>query len=532
MREKGMADKVIFFNGNFYTFDRKTNGAQAIAVENGRIVDSGSNAKIRPLIKRGFKAIDLGKRAVVPGMFDSHLHMLSLGISFKRVNLDGIGTLDKVKAILRDAATRLASGQWLRGRGWNKNLWGEGFPDKGILDKITSNPVALGSKDGHLLWVNSAALKYAGIDSTTPNPPGGIIEKDANGEPTGILKENAADILFDIIPPLSYADKIDSVYRAQNHLLRLGIVGAGDCDEDRDLFSIYDELDGKNELKIRIFKMVPRGGLERAIDFKFHTGFGSQHFRVGCLKLFADGALGSQTALMFKPYERSKENFGVETLTPQEIDDLVARAVNAGISVAMHAIGDKANYQALRGMGKYFKIFKEKGLRPRIEHAQMLRKTDIPLFERYGIIASAQPIHATSDRDIADKYWGKRARYAYPFKTLLTSGARLAFGSDAPIETADPIAGIHAAVTRRRQEETRPSWHAEEKITARQAVEAFTKGAAYACCYDDIAGSITIGKRADFVVLSDNIFEVKPGDIKNVRVVMTVVDGGVAYSEK
>jgi predicted amidohydrolase YtcJ len=524
----GTTAKTIFINGKFYTLDKKTQGAQAIAVEDGLVVEAGTNAKIRPLARRGFNVIDLKRQAVIPGLIDSHLHLMSLGISFKRVNLDGVDSLDKARGKIRKAASQLTPGQWLRGRGWNKNLWGEQFPDKKILDELTTNPVALGSKDGHLLWVNSAALKFAGINAKTADPPGGVIEKDKNGEPTGILKENAADNLYDVIPPISYNEKFEAVRKAQEHLLNLGITGCGDCDEDRELFSIYHELDRGGELKLRIFKMIPRTGLSRAIDFKFHTGYGTEHLRTGCLKLFADGALGSQTALMFKPYEKSKTNFGVETLTPKEIDELVGSAANAGISVAIHAIGDRANSQALTGLGKHARIFDEKGLRPRIEHAQVLRRSEISLFEKYKIIASAQPIHATSDRDIADKYWGKRARYAYPFKTLLASGARLAFGSDAPIESADPLAGIYAAVTRKRHNETRRSWYPEEKLTVRQAVDAYTKGAAYACCFDDMAGTISIGKRADFVVLSEDIFRVRPDGIKNVRVTMTLIDGVIA----
>jgi predicted amidohydrolase YtcJ len=526
-----MPEKTIFINGQFHTFDRNTHGAQALAVEDGIIIDAGANTHIRPLGRRGYKVIDLKKRTVVPGIIDSHIHVLSLGIGFRRINLDGVDSLISVKKILRETAATLRTGEWLRGRGWNKNLWGEDFPDKSILDEITSNPVALDSKDGHLLWVNSAALKYVGIGATTSDPPGGIIEKDARSEPTGILKENAVDLVLDRIPQMAYADKLDAVGRAQEHLLGLGIIGAGDCNEDRDLFTIYHELDRKRELKLRIFKMVPKAALTRAIDFKFHTGFGTEHFRVGCLKLFADGALGSQTALMFEPYEKSKGNFGIETLAPAEIDELVARAVRAGISVAMHAIGDKANFQALKGIGKYARQFRDKGLRPRIEHAQVLRKSDIPLFARYDIIASAQPIHATSDRDTADRYWGKRARYAYPFKSFINSGACLAFGSDAPIETADPIAGIYAAVTRKRQKEDRPAWYPEEKLTTRQAVQAYSKGASRACCYDDITGSISIGKRADFAALSEDIFSMRPDAIKDARNQLTVVDGKPVFGE-
>lgn len=524
-----MSQKTVFVNATIYSMDRKSAGARAIAVEDGKITAIGGNAEIKPLAKRGFTVIDLKKKTVIPGIIDSHLHLLSLGNNFKRVNLDGIDSLPGITEKIRKAAAKLSGESWLLGRGWNKNLWGETFPDKTLLDEITSNPVALYSKDGHLLWVNSTALKIAGLDRSTPDPPGGLIERDHKGEPTGILKENAADLVDDIIPRETFADKTESIRLAQEHLLSLGITGAGDCDGDKDIITICHDLDQRKKLRLRIFKMISSRGFQRALDFKFHTGLGTEHFRIGCLKLFADGALGSQTALMFKPYEGSMNNYGVQTLSQDEIEDYVRRAFDAGISVAIHAIGDKANYQALSGIGKYSHEFRKRNLRPRIEHAQVLRKSDTVLFSRYGIIPSVQPIHATSDRDIADRYWGARSRYAYPFKTFLGLGAHLAFGSDAPIETADPIAGIYAAVTRKRQHENRTAWYPDEKITARQAVHAYTSGSAYACCFDDITGSISVGKRADFVALSDDIFEVKPDKISDIRVLMTVIDGSMAF---
>ncbi len=210
--------------------------------------------------------------------------------------------------------------------------------------------------------------------------------------------------------------------------------------------------------------------------------------------------------------------------------DFARQAAEAGMSIAVHAIGDKANYQALNAIGRYQRDFRRNGLRTRIEHAQVLRKADIRLFRNFDIIASVQPIHATSDRDIADRYWGKRSRYAYPFRTFMEQGVKIAFGSDAPIETASPLAGIHAAVTRQRTAESRPAWYPEERISASQALEAYTSGSAYACCLDDICGSITAGKRADLVVLSDDILEIEPGKIAGVEVVTTIVDGKIAYS--
>ena len=524
-----MKIRKIFINGEFHNLDAKAKKIQAIAVEDGEIIDVGSNVKIRPHARRGFKVYDLKKRCIIPGIIDSHLHLLALGNLFKRVDLDGVDSLIRVAAILRKAAAKLKKDQWLQGRGWDKNLWGDDFPDKNLLDVITKSPAALYSKDGHLLWVNSATLKYCGIDRSTPDPPGGIIVRDADRNPTGVLKENAVDLVSNKIPPQSYDEKTEAIIAAQKHLLKLGIVAAGDCDTRPTLISMFNELEVSGRLHLRIFKMIHPDDLDIAGRLNLQTGKGSRHLRIGCLKLFADGALGSQTAYMFKPYNQSKDNYGVETLAEKDLEGYVSKAVKAGISVAVHAIGDKANYQVLTVLGKYAASFSEKGLRPRIEHAQILRRKEIPLFRKFGVIPSVQPVHVISDRDIADRYWGARARYAYPFRSLLRSGVELAFGSDAPIETANPMAGIHAAVTRKRPNETRRAWYPAEKITVRQALKAYTLGAARACCYDDITGSISIGKRADFVVLSDDIFKTSMDRIHQIEVLATIVDGKAVF---
>jgi predicted amidohydrolase YtcJ len=527
-----MADRKILINGKFYNPEPGSKAIQAIAVEDGIIIDVGSNAKIKPLSRRGFDVCDLKKRCVITGIIDSHLHLLALGNLFKRVDLDSVNSLDRVAAILEKAVSTLKKGQWLQGRGWNKNLWGDDFPGKNLLDAITGNPVALYSKDGHLLWVSSSTLEYCGIDSNTPDPPGGVILRDTYGNPTGVLKENAVDLVSERIPSQSYEEKTDSLIAAQKHLLKLGIVAVGDCDTRSIPLLSLRELDLTGRLHMRIFKMIHPDDLEMTAKLDLQTGMGSDRFRIGCLKLFADGALGSQTAYMFKPYNQSKNNYGVETLTEKDMEKYVSRAVKAGISVAVHAIGDKANYQVLKLLGKYAAAFSEKGLRPRIEHAQILKKKDIPGFKEYGVIASVQPIHVTSDRDISDRYLGARARNAYPFKSLLKSGVELAFGSDAPIEKPNPMAGIHAAVTRKRPDETRKAWYPEEKITRRQALRAYTLGAARACCYDDLTGSTTVGKRADLAVLSDDIFETRTDNIHRIEVLATIMDGKVVFGRR
>ncbi len=525
-----MNNKILYINGRIYPCDSLIKKAQAVAIADGRIMQVGENESLKKLIRDGYEVIDLGNKCVLPGFIDAHLHLLALGRSFKRVNLDGVDSLDMVKKILAEFASRLTGDQWLFGRGWNKNLWGDDFPDKGILDGITARPVALNSKDGHLLWVNTAALDFLKIDRNSADPPGGIIVKDASGNPTGILKEYAADLAIEKLPKPSHDDDLDSIMQAQGQLLSLGITGVGDCGGESAFLEYYEELNQNQKLRLRIFKMISKEQFRMAVESGVKTGTGNERIRAGGLKLFADGALGSQTAYMFEPYENSPDNYGVETLNVDEMADFARLAAEEGISIAVHAIGDKANYQALNAIGKYQREFRRNELRPRIEHAQLLRRQDIDLFRNLDIIASVQPIHATSDRDVADKYWGKRSRYAYPFRTFLEQGVKIAFGSDAPIETASPLAGIHAAVTRQRTAEDRPAWYPEERISASQALEAYTSGSAYACCFDEICGSITAGKRADLVVLSDDILEIEPGSISRVEVVTTIVDGKIAYS--
>jgi predicted amidohydrolase YtcJ len=525
------AKKIIFINGDLHTYNQLRKHAEAIAVEDGRIIDVGGNARMRLYAKRGFSIVDLRGQCVIPAITDAHLHLLNLGEHYNRVNLDGIDSLKKVTSILSKTASKLKKGQWLLGRGWNKNLWGEAFPDKSILDAITANPVSLASKDGHLLWINSTALKIFKMDEWSINPDGGVIEKDDKGEPTGILKENAVNIAERYIPELTFEERKEAILEAQKRLLTMGIIGVGECDTKLGLFSVYHDLDRTGQLRLRVFKMISPEKLQRTIDFKFKTRTGTEHLRTGCLKLFADGALGSQTALMFEPYDGSDDNYGVEATEPRQMGEYIKQAFGAGISVAIHAIGDKANYLALKAIGKYSHMARTHKLRPRIEHAQLLRRIDIRLFTDHDIIASVQPIHATSDRDIGERYWGTRAAYAYPFRAIELSRAALAFGSDAPIETANPIAGIHAAVTRSRAGERRRGWHPEQNLTTREAVQCYTMGSAYACCYDDITGSISVGKRADFVVLSENIFKSKPNDIINAQAVATVVDGQVEAGE-
>jgi predicted amidohydrolase YtcJ len=373
-------------------------------------------------------------------------------------------------------------------------------------------------------------LRIAGIDRNTPNPDGGEIGKDNNGEPNGILLENAFKLVMDKVPKGTREEKIKTVLQAQDELLKLGITTVGDFDPWPETISDLLTLEKNNKLKIRIFKMVYPENLEKNIKLKKRTGRGSEFARTGALKLFADGALGSQTALMFIPFKGSRGNTGISTLNIKEMAEYISYAGRNGVSTFIHAIGDRANYNALRAINNKQAILKKFNLLPRIEHAQILRKKEIPEFSRLGIIASVQPIHASSDRDVADKYLGSRARYTYPFKTMLDSGVELAFGSDAPIESPNPMLGIFAAVARKRANERRGSWYPQEKITRAQALRAYTQGSSKGCYFDDITGKLEIGKKADFVVLSSDLFKVRISQIPSIKTQATIINGKIVYN--
>src|SRR3989441_2233173 len=496
---------MLFINGRIYTLEPSSPLAEALAVRNGRIAAVGRTADLRDAFPK-LRPVDLGGRAVVPGFVDSHIHLPSCGINLERVDLTGARSLAEAVGLVAAAVRRARPGTWVRGRGWNKNAWPEQrFPSKDDLDPISpEHPVALGSRDGHLLWVNSAALRLARIDQRTPNPSGGEISRDGRGQPSGLLKEEAKQLIWKVMPPADDETIEQGILTAAEALHRLGIVGVHsfvgtEGYEGAPAFAAYQRLHARAALKLRVWTTLPVQALDAAAGAGLRTGFGNEWLRVGPVKIFADGTLGSQTASMLEPFDSQTGNTGIAVYTREEPADRGERAVKGGFWCAIHAIGDRANRWVLDADETHAGASARLGARHRIEHVQLLHPDDLPRLARLRVVASMQPIHATSDRDIADRYWGRRNQYAYAWRSLLGYGTALAFGSDAPVETPDVLQGVYAAVTRRRAGEPGGvSWHPQEALTVDEAFRAYSVGAAYASGQEDSGGRPGGGEMAGF----------------------------------
>jgi len=528
---------VLFTNGRIYTLDHTSPLVEALAVRDGRIVAAGRTDEVREAFS-SFRRVDLGGRTVVPGFVDSHIHLPSYGIGLRRVDLHAARTLHDAVALVAAAVKGERAGAWVRGRGWDKNVWPEGrFPTKEDLDPVSpDHPVALSSKDGHLLWVNSAALHLAGIDRRTPDPPGGEIARGARGEPTGIFKEEATRLIWRAVP----RDDAELVERgiidATAVLHRWGIVGVhnfvgADADDGSAALAAFRRLRARGVLKLRVWAALPLTVLDAAPDPPMRTGSGDAWLRIGPVKVFADGTLGSQTASMLEPFDGPPGNVGIAIHDREALGAIVRRAVEGGYWCAIHAIGDRANRAALDAYQATLGASRRAGARHRIEHVQLLHPDDLPRLARLGVIASMQPVHATSDRDMAERYWGTRSRFAYAWRALRDCGTLLAFGSDAPVETPDVFAGLYAAVTRRRAgEPDGASWHPEQALTVADALRAYTVGPAFASGEEAARGTLGVGRLADFAVIDRDLLQVAPEEILHARVDATAIGGELVYT--
>ena len=529
---------LLLLNGTIYTMDPSRPRVQAVAAKGSRIEALGTDDEMRGLATQGeWRIVDLRGRAVLPAFTDCHLHFLEYAVKASRLSLEEQLSLDEALSRVQDYVQHAEAGAWIRGSGWSDSTWPPGaVPWRQLLDRVApAHPVVLTKKDGHVIWVNSEALRRAGVNEDTPEPPGGVMERDSEtGEPTGILKEGAMHLVCDAIPSPSAEERQPALRRAVAEAHELGITGIHDCGswqsvKDESL-SDYQEMIGRDELAVRVFMMLSRANLDEAIKVGLRSGFGDSYLRVGNVKLFCDGTLGSQTAEMIEPFVGQPDNKGVAAIAQEELEDTVHKASSAGIACSVHAIGDKANRRVLDAFETQRRAGLGRELRHRIEHVQLLHADDVPRFKELQVIASMQPIHATQDMYLADRYWGERARLSYAWRSLVDSGARLAFGSDAPVESMNPLVGIHAAVTRQRTNgEPAEGWYPEQRLTVAEAVHGYTLGAAYACGTERDKGSIAVGKLADLIVLSHDIFEIPPADILSTHVVATVFDGRIVH---
>ncbi len=535
---------MLFVGGRIYTAAPDgIRWAQTVATRDGRILAVGSADELSELRGPKTQIVDLAGGLLLPGFTESHLHFIELALRASQVDVTYAPSAATAVAAVAARAAQMRAGHtgedlWLRGGGWNENVWTDARPHRRLLDEVAPDiPVALDSKELHAVWANSAALRRAGITRETADVAGGVIERDVDGEPTGVLRENAWDLLSRVIPKPDLAETTAAVRTAIPALWRTGIVAIHNANDTCDglAFRTYQALRRRGELGLRVLQQIPVGSLEHAAALGLRSGLGDANLRVGGIKMFADGALGSRTASMLQPYEGEPNQWGVTAMDPEEMLEAALLAGRAGLSLMIHAIGDRANRDVLNILAEVRAQEAAQGngaprLRHRIEHVQCIHDEDLPRLARLDVLASVQPVHATSDMLIVDKYWGpRRAAGAYAFRRLLDSGAHLVFGSDGPIEPHDPLIGIHAAVTRRRADGSPgpTGWQGQERITVTEAVDAYTYWPAYAAGEETYRGSIEPGKVADLVVLAEDIFTVDPMRIRDVRVVMTLLDGKV-----
>jgi hypothetical protein len=506
--------------------------ATAVAVRNGRIVAVGDEADIRDLSGPETEQINLGGCIALPGFTDAHLHLVDYGLSLTGVQLDGLDSSAKVVSAVAERARHTSPGEWIRGYGWNRNLWpGAPFPTRHELDRLTpDNPVYLLSKDMHSGWANSVALQAAGLDRHVPDPPGGQFLREADGgELTGVLKERAMEAMAKVAGPFSEEELVPAVLCAVHSLHRMGVAGVHTPERASGLSGLQ-AVWLRGELTLRVNVMIPAEDLAHARGMGLAGGFGDEYLRLLAVKAYSDGALGSRTADMFQPYETEPENRGIEVTGSDCLSKLIEECSAAGWGIAVHAIGDRANCRVLDALEEHWSEWSPRGIRPRIEHVQLISPQDVPRLGAMGVIACMQPIHCTSDMLMAEEHWGARCSGAYAWRSVLDGGARLAFGSDAPVEEPDVLRGIYAAVTRTREDGTPAGgWYSEQCLTVPEAMYAYTLGAAYASGEERVKGSIAVGKQADMVVLSQDIFQGHPEDLLTTEVEATIVAGETVF---
>jgi predicted amidohydrolase YtcJ len=516
--------------------DAKRTVAQSIAVLNGRIVGIGSDADTRSMIGPGTKVIDAKGKLIVPGFNDAHVHFLETGSQLSSVDLRSAASPEEFVQRIKDFASRLPKGRWILGGQWDHENWKpNNLPTAAMIDAVTpDNPVFISRLDGHMALANSLAMKLASVDKNTPEVSGGMIVRDANGNPAGVFKDAAMGYIDKVIPDPSFEQKLEYAQAATDHAASLGLTSVQDMSAGTDV-GVYQELMRQGKLKTRVYGCSPLSDFKRWEKTGLHYAFGSAMLRVGCLKGYADGSLGSTTAWFFDPYLDAPNTSGlpradVTTTMKQNIVD----ADKAGLQVNIHAIGDRANATILDYYENANSADGARDRRFRIEHAQHLRQEDIPRFGKLKVVASMQPMHIIDDGRWAWKRLDeKRLRGTYAFRSLLDSGAVLAFGSDSPVATMDALFGIYAAVTRRTLDDKNPNgWIPEQKISVEEAVRGFTWGSAYAEFQEKEKGTLDVGKLADFVIISDDIFTIDPVKIRDAKVLTTVMDGRIVYEAK
>lgn len=532
------ADTVLV-RGKIWTENPQQPEAEAVAILGDRIVSVGSAETVMKLTGPATNIVELGGKRVVPGFNDAHVHFLDGGAGLASVQLRDAETQAEFRRRIAAFAAKQTKGVWILNGEWDHERWTpSALPTHELIDEVTKdNPVFVERLDGHMALANELAMKLAGITRDTKDVEGGVIVRDAQGNPTGIFKDAAQGLITKVIPPMSDEQMRTAIEAAEKYAAENGVTSVQDMSAAPEILRVYEELLREGKLRVRISGHQPLPTWKRLAGPGIMANFGNDMLHIGGLKAFADGSLGSTTAWFFKPYLDAPNSTGLasdELSKPEEMYADLAGADMAGLQVAVHAIGDRANNTILNF---FERVEKENGpgdRRFRIEHAQHLLKTDIPRFASLGVVASMQPYHAIDDgRWAAKRIDEERIKTTYAFRSLLESGAKLAFGSDWPVAPMVPLMGIYAATTRRTLDGKNPGgWVPEQKISVGEAVHAYTVGSAYAEKEERVKGSIEVGKLADLVVLTEDIFKIEPAEIEKVKVEMTVFAGRVIYQRK
>jgi len=517
----------LLYNAHIHTQNPAQPTASALVIDRDLILAVGNADDLFNQYPNAERQ-DMQGRFILPGLTDAHLHLKYYSLGLQKIDCE----TDTKAECLRRVAERVKNtkpGEWVLGHGWNQNVWGN-WPTADELDVIApDNPVYLTAKSLHAAWANTSALKLANITLQTLDPHNGQIQRDANGNATGILLETAMELVGDVVPQPTVNEIANAMEKAQPILWKMGLTGVHDFDR-RDAFMALQQLHAQKKLKLRVLKNIPVELLDQASELGLRSGFGDDMLRIGNVKAFMDGALGPHTAAMIQPYAGEKENRGILNMDGEELFEHGRKAAQVGLGMTVHAIGDRANHEVLNAYEQLRRYETENQLlhlRHRIEHVQVVHPDDAPRLGKLNVIASMQPIHATSDMLMADAFWGERSQLAYAMKTQLDFGAPLALGSDAPVESPNPFWGLHAAVTRRRADGS-PSaegWYAEQKLTMAEAWAGYTLGAAYAAYMEDRLGRLAPNHLADLIVLEKDPFTCNPNDLLTLASSATMIGG-------
>jgi len=530
---------LIVTNATVYTVDKRQPRGEAVAVIGDRIVAVGSRADVELWRGPQTKVIDAAGKSLLPGFNDAHVHFIQGGAQLEQVQLTDAATPEEFAKRIAAQAKKMSKGEWILGGRWDETKWPKPeLPTKDLVDPGTGHiPLFVERYDGHEALANSAAMKLAGIDAKTPDVPGGVIMRDASGNPTGVFKDAAMPLIYKAVPPMTHEQRLRAARDAMKHAASLGVTSVQHMNPESADVAAYSELAEKGELTTRIYAVPMETDWRDQAKVGIRRAWGSSLLRLGAVKGYADGSLGSRTAYMFEPFTDDPGNRGLlsdEMHPPSAMRDRLMQADAAGLQLRIHAIGD-------RGISMILDIFaeieKEHGYHDQrfaIEHAQHMAQKDFERFAKLHVVASLQPYHAIDDGRWAEARLGhERARYSYAWRSFLDHGVTLAFGTDWPVAPLDPMLGLYAAVTRATLNGKNPGgWIPEEKITLPEAIEAYTMAAAFAEFQEREKGTITPGKLADMVILSDNIFDLKPEAIRNAKVKTTILGGKVIYGDQ